>query len=87
MEIVFQGGWNQGAEGEENLVLRLLDAGSGAVLEQVLPPGTHELTTRRLKLDKLRGKSIRLQLVDNNTDSSFAWIGLRKVSLVGTNSP
>jgi hypothetical protein len=87
LEVVFQGGWNQGTDGEENLILRLLDADNGAVLERILPPGTHVLTTRHLKLDKLTGKTIRIQMVDNNTDSSFAWIGLRKVSLRAAQLP
>lgn len=87
LEIVFHGGWSEERNGKENLAVRLLDADSGAVLEQVLPPGTHILTTRRLALDKLSGKSIRLMLVDNNTASTYAWIGLRRLSLVGSRRP
>jgi len=81
MEIVFQGGWSQKSGDDENLVLKLLDAGSGAVLEQILPPGTHELTTRRLNLGALKGKSVRLQLIDHNANGTYAWIGLRKLVL------
>jgi eukaryotic-like serine/threonine-protein kinase len=87
LEVVFQGGWNQGAEGEEDLVLRLLDAESGAVLDQLLPPGTHVLTRRLVKTANFKGKFIRLLLIDNNTGSSFAWIGLRQVSLTGRIQP
>jgi hypothetical protein len=83
MEIVFHGGWSQKDGGQETLAIQLIDASSGAVLEQITPPGTHELTVLAVKLDNLRGKSIRLRMVDKNTDSSYAWIGLQRLSLVG----
>ena len=87
MEIIMHGGTSQKVGGEENLVIRLIDASTSKLLEEILPPSTHELRTEQVKLDKLRGKSVRLQLIDNNTASSFAWIGVRRVSLVGRSEP
>ena len=87
MELVIQGGWSQESDGRQDLAIRLLEAGSGKVLEEILPPGKHEWTKRRIKLDKLKGKSIRIQLVDDNTGSSFAWIGLRRVVLLDPSAP
>jgi hypothetical protein len=87
MEIVFHGGRSYKQQGKENLVVRLLDAHTGAVLEEILPPGTHELTARTLALDRLRGTSVRLVLVDENRASSYAWIGLRSVSLLDAPPP
>ena len=83
MEVAFHGGWSQSEGGQETLAIQWIDASSEAVLEQITPPGTHELTVLAVKLDNLRGKSIRLRMVDKNTDSSYAWIGLQKLSLVG----
>jgi hypothetical protein len=82
MEIILQGGWSEKTEGQENLAIRLLDADNQAALQQVLPPGTHELRTTVVDVEPLRGKSIRLQLVDRNTNTSFAWIGVRRVALL-----
>ena len=83
MEIILHGGTSEKINNQENLVLRLIDAETGTVLEDILPPSTHELTTRKVPLDKLQGKTIRLKLVDNNTNGSFAWIGLKRVALIG----
>ena len=69
--------------GRENLALRFLDTASGETLEELLPPGIHELRTQRVPLEKLKGGTIRLQLLDENRNSSYAWIGLRKLVLRG----
>jgi hypothetical protein len=82
VDAVLQGGKDEGQPGEENLVLRFLDADSGAVFDQLLPPGTHELRTNRVSTTNLSGKLIRLLLVDHNTNSAYAWIGLRQLSLI-----
>jgi hypothetical protein len=82
MKIAFQGGRSRTVDGRENLAIRLLDADSGTVLAQALPPGTHVLTTRRIPLSDIKGQTIRLELVDENTDASYAWIGLESVELI-----
>jgi hypothetical protein len=84
LEALLQGGWSEKSSGRENLVLRIVDATTGATLEELLPPGIHELRTQRLQLDKLKGRTVRLQLVDENRNSSYAWIGLRKLVLHGS---
>ncbi len=81
LEILLQGGLSEQQSGRENLVLRIVDATTNETLEQLFPPGIHELRTQRVALDKLRGRTIRIQLVDENRNASFAWIGLRKVAL------
>jgi WD40 repeat protein len=75
LDVVFDGG------GGHDLVLYLLDADTGAVLHQFVPLD-HEWR-RRLRTADLKGRLIRLLLTDDNSDSSYAWIGLRKVSLTG----
>ena len=41
------------------------------------------LVEQRLPTTGLTGKPLRIELVDRNRASSFAWIGLRKVVLIG----
>lgn len=81
LEFLLQGGLSERENGRENLALRILDATTKEALVELFPPGHHELRTQRVSLDKLKGRSIRLQLVDENRNASFAWIGLRKVVL------
>jgi hypothetical protein len=81
LEVLLQGGLSEQQNGRENLVLRIIDATTDETLEQLFPPGIHELRTQRVSLDKLKGRTIRLQLADENRNASFAWIGLRKVAL------
>ncbi len=88
MEILFQGGYSHREGGRETLALQIVDAESGQVLEEILPPGTHELVRHILPLnDRLRGRTVRIRLVDSNTNASFAWIGLRRVSLTTNLNP
>ncbi len=83
MEVLLQGGWSEKVNGRENLVLRIVDATSGQTLKELFPPGIHELRKQSVPLENLKGRTVQLQLVDENRNGSFAWIGLRKVTLVG----
>jgi hypothetical protein len=83
VEVLFQGGWSETVNGRETLALQFLDAANGAVLLEMQPPGTHVLRARRAALDELQGRTVRLRLVDENRNASYAWIGLRKVVLAG----
>jgi hypothetical protein len=83
LEVLLQGGWSENVNGRETLALQLLDAASGAPLLELLPPGIHELRTQHVALDTLKGRTVRLQLVDENRNASYAWIGLRKLVLRG----
>jgi len=82
-EVLVQGGWSEAIDGRENLVFEFLDADSGAVLLELVPPGTHELRTQRVAIEPLRGRTVRVRLVDENRNSSYAWIGLRRLVLTG----
>jgi len=70
-------------DGKDNLVLRLIDAQTGEVLARLEPPGSHIISTQRMRVRDHAGKMVRLELYDANTASSYAWIGLRKVSVIG----
>jgi hypothetical protein len=83
VEILMQGGTSSRESGQENLALRFVDVRTGALLAQALPPSTHVLVVQRLATLGLTGKPLRIELVDRNRASSFAWIGLRRVTLLG----
>jgi hypothetical protein len=81
IEIVMQGGWSEKINGAENLALRLVDATTGELLEEIVPPGTHELRTLRRPADKLHDRTMRAEIVDANRNGTYAWIGLRRLVL------
>ncbi len=82
LHVEMHGGHNHAQGGADNLVLRLRDAGTEEVLGVLEPPGTHAMTTQMLDVDGLQGRTVRLELFDNNTAPSYAWIGLRSVSII-----
>ncbi len=51
------------------------------MLATLLPPATHIPQPMRLPVEGLDGRNLRLELIDSNTGSSFAWIGLKSVSV------
>jgi len=83
VELLVQGGWSEKINGKENLVVRLVDASTGESLAQFLPPGIHELRPLRGSTEKLKGRTVRLEIVDENRNATYAWIGLRKLVLTG----
>ncbi|MBM3880277.1 MAG: hypothetical protein FJ387_11265 [Verrucomicrobia bacterium] len=87
LEVLWQGGWSETVGGRENLALQLLEAKTGVVLRELVPPGTHELRTERVSLEPFRGQTVRVRLVDDNRKASYAWVGLRKLLLSGPTRP
>ena len=82
LRLLYHGGISQSDGGRENLSIRFVDASTGRLLDEILPPGTHVLTVREHPLDKLRGKRVRIEIVDRNTSASYAWIGLARLSFL-----
>ncbi len=82
LEVEIHGGNNRVVDGKDNLVLRLIDGKTGEVLARMTPPGTHRLTMQRVPIRDFAGRTVRLELCDTNTDPSFAWIGIRRVSVI-----
>ena len=83
MVLEMHGGDSATVGGQCSLCVRLVDAQSGAVLREALPKGSQIVIEERVDLEGLQGKRVRLELVDRNTAPTFAWIGLRKVTLTG----
>lgn len=81
--LTFQihGGNSRSDDGPGTLCVRLVDAKSDEVLHVARPSGTHALQPVRIDLEKWQGRTLRLEIVDENADPSFAWIGIREVTL------
>jgi len=86
-EVLWHGGWSERVNDRENLALQFVDAANSEVLLEILPPGTHVLRTQRVALDRLKGRTVRVKLVDDNRNAGFAWLGLRRLALVGPPGP
>lgn len=82
-QIVFrmQGGNSLADEGPGCLSIRLVDSKTGDVLERMPAMGNCDLREGRMPVDKWRGRTVHLELIDLNTATSWAWLGLQKVAL------
>ena len=82
MKIDFHGAAGEMTSRGPNLALQVIDAESSDVLMSITPPNTHVLTAQTVSLGDVRGRTVRLRLVDENAGVTYAWLGLRKVTLI-----
>lgn len=80
--VRIHGGLSKSEEGPGLLALDLLDARDGRRLHRLVPGGTHNLRWERIDVRRWSGQTIQLQLVDQNTDAAFAWLGVAAVRVV-----
>lgn len=71
-----RGGITDIINGEPNLAAHLVDAHTGERLGTVHAPGSHIIEERIIPLTGLANRQVRLELIDNKTATSYAWIGL-----------
>ncbi len=81
LDILLQGGNSKVETGDGALTLTLVEHASGKVLKRVHPSGTHVLSNCRIPVQEWRGQEVHIEIVDSNTETSYAWIGIREVSL------
>lgn len=81
LRVTWMGGRPQAEAGPGALHLRVLDAETGEVLHRAEPPGSHLSQVTHIATGAWRGRAVRIELVDEHTATSFAWIGLRRVEL------
>jgi hypothetical protein len=81
LELLMQGGKHlkTGEVSKTYLVLR--DAATGQELLRCNPSGSHILSIKVLDVSRWIGRRVRIELVDENPGTSYAWIGLAKVVL------
>jgi len=81
LELLMQGGKHL-RKGERSLTwLALRDVESGKELLRVNPSGSHILSWEVLDVSRWKGRRVRIELVDENPGTAYAWIGLARAVL------
>ncbi len=83
LRMKLQGGRPTADTGAGALLLRLVAADSGEVLATLKPPGSHIAQDAAISVARWQGRRVRLELIDENTAESYAWIGVSSVVLAG----
>jgi hypothetical protein len=82
MTYHLQGGNSAAEDGPGLLSIDLVDSRSGERLDRHLIKGSHILRKERIAIPEAWwGRTVHLELNDRNTDASYAWLGLREVTL------
>ncbi len=82
-QLVFrmQGGNSLADDGPGCLSVRLVDSKTGDVLEKMRVMGSCDLRDGRMLVDRWRGRTVHLELIDLNTGTGWSWLGVQKVAL------
>lgn len=81
IQLHIHGGTPQSDQGLGALCVRLVDVETGKELHRLAPSGTHVPQVARIPLTSWQGRQVRIELIDQNTASSYAWIGVSDVRL------
>lgn len=81
LDFYLQGGTSTGLSGEGSLRIEVQDATSGQLYHAISIEGGHQLRRQFVDAEKMRGKQIRLVMVDNNRNLSYAWLGLMSLKV------
>jgi hypothetical protein len=79
--LQMQGGNSRADDGPGTLQVRLVDSKTGELLHKLLVHGSHLLRDEPIPVEKWQGRVVHLELVDEVTDVSYSWVGVRKVTL------
>jgi hypothetical protein len=79
--INYQGGHGTKTDTDPALCIRLLDAESGEVVDWLPPPSSHSLSPSVLSLKKAKGKKFQIEIIDKDTNTGYAWIGITGIEL------
>ncbi len=81
LEFYLQGGTSTGLSGEGSLRIEVRDASTNELCHAISIEGSHQLRRQFVDAAKLRGKQIKLVMVDNNRNVSYAWLGLMSLKV------
>jgi hypothetical protein len=80
LTFTHHGGRSEAGEGPGFLGLRLIDAQTGQALATYEEKaGTPQEQWGSFDVESFQGKQLRLEIADENTKPSFAWLGVRRV--------
>jgi hypothetical protein len=65
--------------GRDQNYLALLDNKTGTILRKTLAPGNDALQSAEWDVTELRGRTVRLVVVDGNAETAFAWLGIGRI--------
>lgn len=75
------GGNSIGDDGPGSLTIRLVDSRTGEVLQRLPVTGSHMMRDAAMVVSSWRGRTVHLELSDMGTADSYAWLGVRQVTL------
>lgn len=81
LNIICHGGRSKSENGAGLLAIDLVDSTTGQLLERTLANGSHKLQGQAVNVEKWTGRTVHLEVIDKNSDSSYAWIGISKASI------
>lgn len=79
--IYCQGGNSAAEEGLGLLAIDLVDSKTGQRLERLYIKGAHSLREEKVPLKNAVNKTVHLELLDMNANTSYAWLGFKKAVL------
>jgi len=83
LNIFWHGGHSKAEDGQGKglLAINVVDSSTGQQLEQTLAGGSHALRKDMVNIEKWTGRTVHLELIDSNAETSYAWMGISKVTL------
>ena len=81
LSIYCHGGHSNTVNEDGLLAIHLIDSDTGQTLEQILASGSHKLQKEIINVGKWTGRTVHLEVIDNNSEKSYAWLGISKVTL------
>jgi hypothetical protein len=79
--IQYHGGRSKTDDGAGLMAIDLVDAKSGQRLYRLALSADHTLRWEHIDVKPWAGRSVRLELTDQNTDPSYAWLGLAALNI------
>lgn len=76
-----QGGNSAVGDGPGALNIKLVDTKTGEILGKLPINGSHLMRDAAMPVPRWRGRTVHLELTDNNKGDAFAWLGVAQVSL------
>jgi len=81
LKFFYQGGTSSREDGPGLLCIDLVDSETNERLIRYHVQASHPLRWGRIDIEKWAGRTVHLELTDKNTNPSYAWLGIQRVTL------